>query len=206
MSSTIQEDVTAEMAERILDAEFKNIIKKVAAGKTLTTAERARVQARASNCTDSTAYAKTVVELASLLGVTRRTIHTWQKMDGAPKTQANGSFPVAEWREFVRVRGLKTNQPVITNEEALKARKLLAEVEERELKVGIKKGEFVLLADVRRDWLTQVGRAIALLRAKFENELPPILSGVDAQGIREECAHAIDEVCKVLHNGGGNTP
>lgn len=206
MSSTKQEDVTAEMAERILDAEFRNVVKKVAAGKTLTVAERARVQARASGCTDSTAYAKTVVELANLLGVTRRTISTWQKMDGAPKTLANGSFPVPEWREFVRIRGLKTNQPVTTNDEALKSRKLLAEVEERELKVGIRKGEFILLADVRRDWLTQVGRAIALLRAKFENELPPILSGMDAQDIREECAKAIDEICKVLHTGGGNTP
>lgn len=206
MSSTTQEDVTADMAERILDADFKNIIRKVATGKTLTTAERARVQSRASGCTDSTAYAKTVVELANLLGVTRRTISTWQKMDGAPKTLSNGSFPVPEWREFVRVRGLKTHQPVTTNDEALKSRKLLAEVEERELKVGIKKGEYILLAEVRRDWLTQVGRAIALMRAKFENELPPILSGMDAQGIREECAQAIDEVCNVLHTGGGNTP
>lgn len=205
MTSATQEGVTTDMAERILDADFKNIVKKVAGGKTLTVAERARVQARASGCTDSTAYAKTVVELANLLGVTRRTIGTWQKLDGAPKPLPNGDFPVSEWREFVRVRGLKTNQPTTTNEEALKARKLLAEVEERELKVGIKKGEFVLLAEVRRDWLTQVGKAIALLRAKFENELPPILSGQDAQGIREECARAIDEVCKVLHTGGGNT-
>jgi len=205
MSSAAQEGVTSDMAERILDADFKNIIKKVAGGKTLTVAERARVQARASGCTDSTAYAKTVVELGNLLGVTRRTIATWQKLDGAPKTLPNGDFPVADWREFVRMRGLKTTQPKSTNEDALKARKLLAEVEERELKVGIRKGEFVLLADVRRDWLTQVGKAVALLRAKFENELPPILSGQDAQGIREECARAIDEVCKVLHTGGGNT-
>jgi DNA-binding transcriptional MerR regulator len=206
MSSTAQESVTADMAERILDADFKNIVKKVAGGKTLTVAERARIQARAAGCTDSVAYAKTVVELASLLGVTRRTITTWQKLEGAPKALTNGDFPVSEWREFVRLRGLKTNQPVTTNEEALKARKLLAEVEERELKVGIKKGEFVLLAEVRRSWLTQVGKAIALLRAKFENELPPILSGRDAQGIREECARAIDEVCRGLHTGEGAAP
>ena len=205
MSETT-EGVTSEMAERILDADFKNIVKKVAAGKTLTVAERARVQARAAGCTDTVAYAKTVVELATLLGVTRRTIGSWQKMEGSPKALSNGLFPVAEWREFVRVRGLKTNAPVTTNEEALKARKLLAEVEERELKVGIKKGEFVLLEEVRRSWLTQVGKAVALLRAKFESELPPILSGKDAQGIREECARAIDEVCRSLHTGEGAAP
>lgn len=199
-------EITAEDAERILNSDFANIVRKVAAGKTLTVAERARVQARAAGSTDATAYAKTVVELANLLGVTRRTINSWQKMAGAPKPLSNGLFPVAEWREFVRVRGLKTNQPVTTNEEALKARKLLAEVEERELKVAIRKGEYVLLEDVRRTWLTQVGKAVALLRAKFESELPPILSGKDALGIRGECTRAIDEVCRMLHGGEGAAP
>jgi hypothetical protein len=128
--SEAAEGVTTEMAGRILDADFKNIVK-----------------------------------------------NFWQKMEGAPKTPSNGSFPMAEWREFVRGRGLKTNSPVTTNEEPLKARKLLAEVEERELNVAIKKGEFVLMEEVRRSWRMQVGNAVALLRAKFESELPPILSG-----------------------------
>ncbi len=198
------QEIDPAVFEKVLDLDFGNILKKVKSGKTLTVAERARVQARAAGCTDSTAYAKTVVELSNLLGVTRRTISSWQKIEGSPKPLANGSFPVAEWREFVRVRGLKTNLPVTTNEEALKARKLLAEVEERELKVAIKKGEFVLLEEVRRSWLTQVGKAIALLRAKFESELPPILSGKDAQGIREECARAIDDVCRTLHAQEGS--
>ena len=200
-------EITPEDAERILNTDFANIVKKVAAGKTLTVAERARVQARAAGSTDNTAYAKTVVELANLLGVTRRTINSWQKLEGAPRAASNGQYPVAEWREFVRVRGLKSNAPIaVGNEEALKARKLLAEVEEREIKVAIKKGEYVLIEEVRRSWFTQVGKAIALMRAKFENELPPILSGKDAQGIREECARAIDEVCKGLHAGDGSAP
>ena len=46
-----------------------------------------------------------------------------------------------------------------------------------------------------------VGQATALLRRKFENELPPILSGLDATGIQEECRKAIDEVLSVLHAG-----
>ena len=206
MSSNDKEAPKPTPEERILDADFRNLVKKVAAGKPLSVAERAHIQARAAGCTDSVVFAKNSTDLASLLGVTRRTLNTWKKMEGAPRATSNGSFLVAEWREFVRARGLKTNQPVITSEDALKARKLLAEVEEREIKVGIRKGAFVLLADVRQEWLTQVGKAVALLRAKFENELPPILSGKDAQGIREECARAIDEVCNVLHTQTPNTP
>ena len=68
--------------------------------------------------------------------------------------------------------------------------------------MAVKKGEYIATETVRQQWLSYVGKAIALLRSKFENELPPILSGLDAQGIREESAKAIDEVCRILHEGG----
>jgi hypothetical protein len=38
-----------------------------------------------------------------------------------------------------------------------------------------------------------------LLRQKFEQELPPILSGLDAVGIQDESRKAIDEVLAILH-------
>ncbi len=194
-----QPEISAELASRILDADFQNIVKKVAAGKPLTVAERARVEARAAGSTDTTAYANTLVELASLLGITRRTLSSWQKMDGAPSAQSNGKWSVADWREFVRVRGLKGTKPVTHNEEALKARKLLAEVEEREIKVAIKKGDYIRVEDVRAEWIGLVAQATAILRAKFESELPPVLSGLDATGIQAECRKAIDEVLRALH-------
>ena len=194
-------DIEPEVAEKVLDLDFSNILRKVQAGKTLTVAERARVQARAAGSTDSTAYAKTVVELAALLGVTRRTITAWRKLPGAPATTAAGAHPVAEWREFVRVRGLKGGHPATGNEEALKARKLLAEVEERELKVAIKKGDFVLVTEVRETWTRLVGRARALLETRLLNEMPPVLSGKDAHGIRHELESALSEAFALLHQG-----
>lgn len=192
-------DLDPALAERILDADFQNIVKKVAAGKPLTVAERARVEARAAGSTDSTAYAKNLVELSSLLGITRRTLNGWQKIEGAPKPLSNGMWSVADWREFVRIRGLKGTKPAAHNEEALKARKLLAEVEEREIKVAIKKGDYIRVEDVRSQWIGLVAQATAILRAKFESELPPVLSGLDATGIQAECRKAIDEVLRSLH-------
>lgn len=192
-------DLPADLAEKILDADFQNIVKKVAAGKPLTVAERARVESRAAGSTDNTSYAKNLVELAAILGVTRRTLNNWQKIDGAPKALSNGMWPVADWREFIRLRGLKAGKVPIHNEEALKARKLLAEVEERELRIQIKKGEYVRLDQVRSEWIGLAAQATAILRSKFENELPPILSGLDATGIQAECRKAIDEVLRVLH-------
>jgi len=194
-----QPEISPEQAAQVLNADFGNLIKKVAGGKPLTVAERARIESRAAGSQDSMAYAKTAVELASLLGVTRRTITAWQKLDGSPKPLSNGMWPVADWREFVRVRGLKGTKPAPGNEEALKARKLLAEVEERELRIAIKKGEFVRIDQVRTEWIGLVAQATAILRAKFENELPAILSGLDATGIQAECRKAIDEVLRALH-------
>lgn len=193
--------IDPEVAGKILDADFQNIVKKVAAGKPLTVAERARIESRAAGSVETLAYAKTLVELASVLGVTRRTLSTWQKMDGAPKSLSNGLWPVADWREFVRLNGLKAGKAPVGNEEALKARKLLAEVEERELRIAVKKGEYVALTKVREEWIGVVAQATSILRAKFENELPPVLSGLDATGIQKECRRAIDEVLQVLHEG-----
>lgn len=183
------EAITPEVADKILDADFANIVKKVKSGKPLSTAERARVQAQAAGSTEELAVAKTVVELAAALGVTRRTLANWRKMPGAPEAAANGLKGGADRS------GAQT--------EALKARKLLAEVEERELRVAVRKGEYLRTEDVRRSWHTLVGKAISLMRAKFENELPPVLSGLDAQGIREENCKAIDEICRLLHDGEG---
>ena len=142
-------ELSPEVAGKILDADFQNVVKKVAAGKPLTVAERTRIEARAAGSEETLAYAKTLVELAAVLGVTRRTLTTWQKMDGSPKPLSNGLWPVADWREFVRMRGLKAGKTPVGNEEALKARKLLAEVEERELRIAVKKGEYVPLTKVR---------------------------------------------------------
>ena len=192
-------ELTPEVAGKILDADFQNIVRKVAAGKPLTVAERARIESRAAGSVETLAYAKTLVELAAVLGVTRRTLSTWQKMDGAPKPLSNGLWPVADWREFVRLRGLKAGRTPAGNEEALKARKLLAEVEERELRIAVKKGEYVPLTKVREEWIGLVAQATSVLRAKFESELPPVLSGLDATGIQAECRKAIDEVLRCLH-------
>ncbi len=196
-----RQTLAPDIAEKILDADFQNIVKKVAAGKPLTVAERTRIESRAAGSAETLAYTKTLVELAAVLGVSRRTLSTWQKIDGAPKALSNGLWPVADWREFVRMRGLNAGRVPVGNEEALKARKLLAEVEERELRIAVKKGEYVPLTKVREEWIGLVAQASSILRAKFENELPPVLSGLDATGIQRECRRAIDEVLRCLHEG-----
>jgi len=190
-----QQEITADLASRILDADFQNVVRKVAAGKPLTVAERARVESRAAGSTDTTTYAKTLVELASLLGVTRRTLNGWQKMDGAPKALSNGMWAVADWREFVRVRGLK-GAIMPHNDEALKARKLLAEVEDRELKVSLRKGLYLLKADVEAQWNRRFAILKTLLYSKFTLELPPLCAGKDAVDLQQLFEESLDNTLR----------
>ena len=200
MESVLPPDV----ARKLLHKDLANLVKRVHEGKKLTRAERTMLQnlAGASAGHSGPTHARNYVELAELLGVTRQALGGWRRRKDAPKAAANGLHDVGAWREFMARHHLKGSDAPATDEEAsLKARKLLAEVEERELRLAVKKELFVPLDLVKQEWTTRIGRAVALLRNKFEAELPPILSGLDAVGIQEECRRGIDEVMAILHAG-----
>jgi hypothetical protein len=54
--------------------------------------------------------------------------------------------------------------------------------EEPKLRPAVKKGKYVSIEEMLHIWTRLIGRAKELLRNKFENELPPILSGLSAPG------------------------
>lgn len=197
------ESGSPDIAKRLLTRDFTNLVARVQKGGKLTRAERAMLQAMATGTGAAPATAASYVELAAILGATRQSINTWKKRKDAPKPAANGLHDVAAWREFMRRNDLKGGEPATQDaadiESSLKARKLLAEVEERELRLGIRRGDYVAVEEVRQTWTEFVAQATAMLRKKFEQELPPILSGLDATGIQEESRRAIDEVLTILH-------
>jgi phage terminase Nu1 subunit (DNA packaging protein) len=195
-------DLSPDLARKLLTRDFANLAQRVQRGGNLSRTERAMLQGMAASSGPAQAtVAENYVELAGILGVTRRTIQNWRKRPTAPKSAANGFHDVAAWREFMTRHDLKGDAPAADEETALRARKLLAEVEERELRLAVKKGDYVSIEEVRQTWTRLVGRAKELLRNKFENDLPPILSGLDATAIQEESRRAIDEVLSVLHSG-----
>jgi DNA-binding CsgD family transcriptional regulator len=197
------EAVSPDIAKKLLSRDFANLVGRVQKGGKLTRAERAMLQTLATGSGAAPATAASYVELAAILGVTRQSINTWKKRKDAPKPAANGLHDVAAWREFMRRHDLKGGVVDSTGdiESSLKARKLLAEVEERELRLGIRRGDYVAVEEVRQTWTELVAQATSMLRKKFEQELPPILSGLDATGIQEEARRAIDEVLTILHQG-----
>ena len=197
------DSVAPDIAKKLLTRDFANLVQRVQRGGKLNRAERSMLQGMAAGAGGTPAVVQNFVELAAALGVTRRTLQSWRKRKDAPQPASNGTHDVAAWREFMRRHDLHGDAPATDEESALRARKLLAEVEDRELKVAIKKQLYVSMEDVRQEWTRVAGRVTSLLRNKFENELPPILSGLDATGIQVECRKAIDEVLTLLNQGHG---
>jgi hypothetical protein len=195
--------VSPDIAKKLLSRDFANLVGRVQKGGKLTRAERAMLQSLATGTGAAPTTAASFVELAAILGITRQSLNTWKKRKDAPKPAANGLHDVGAWREFMRRNDLKggvaLTQDATDIESSLKARKLLAEVEERELRLGIRRGDYVAVEEVRQTWTELVSQATSMLRKKFEQELPPILSGLDATGIQEEARQAIDEVLTILH-------
>ncbi len=196
-----------DLARKLLNKDLANLVQRVHHGGKLSRVERSMLQNLASSSAGGDkvgpAFARNFVDLADILGVTRQSITTWKKRKDAPTPAANGLHDVSTWREFMKRHDLKGAEPGTDFDTALRARKLLAEVEERELKVAVRKGLYVAVEDVRQEWTRVAGRVTSLLRNKFENELPPICSGLDATGIQEENRKAIDEVLTLLSQGHG---
>jgi len=173
------DSIPPDVAKKLLNRDFANLVKRVQAGGKISRTERAMLQSMAAGeGGDGPAFVRNFVELATALKVTRQTINGWKKFEDAPKPASNGFHDVAQWREFMRQRGLKGGEQTPDIQQALKARKLLAEVEERELRLAVKRGELIPVEQVRGEWTHHIGQATALLRRKFENELSPIASAL----------------------------
>jgi hypothetical protein len=109
------------LAEKILEKDYCNLVKKVGSGKTLTAAERALVQAKAAQTlaqsTEQHAapdqlppYVTNKTDLARLLNVSRQAVHNWFNLANHPKADAAGRHDVAAWVRFREENGLKGDE------------------------------------------------------------------------------------------------
>jgi hypothetical protein len=197
------DSIPPDIAKKLLARDLGNLISRVQKGGKLARAERVMLQSMASGTGTAKDTAANLVELAAILGVARQSIHKWKKRKDAPKAAPNGTHDVGAWRDWMNLHGIKSDeasaQDTAELSNSLKARKLLAEVEDREWRLKVRQGDYFEVEEVRQFWTESIARATAMLRKKFEQELPPLLTGLDAAAIQEENRRAIDEVLTMLH-------
>lgn len=103
--------------------------------------------------TSAEQWASSVTHLAGALGVTRQTIHNWQKLDDCPKARSNGKHLVSEWAAFGREVSTAAAMQG-EDKQALEARKLKLQCEKLEFWLAVDRGEYtpndVISEEIRR--------------------------------------------------------
>lgn len=142
-----------------------------------------------------------VKALADALHVSRPTIYAWFKLPGCPEKRVDKCFDGGAWRAFARTIGTKTDAGESLDKTALQEEELRLKNEQRRKKIERDDGLWTRNDQINAELAPLVQEATALLRAKFENELPTRYSpdpAVQAEAKRLNKA-AVDEVCARLN-------
>jgi hypothetical protein len=194
--------LNASQAEKILAADFSNLVKKVKSGRTLTAGERAIVQARlgTSPKPDLPATETNKARLAEHLGTTRQNLNKWKKDKTFPKPDSAGRYNVAACIEWTKRngRGPTANED---EPEALKAQRLLLQNALLQIELDIKKGRYTETAIVTDKIRSMAEQLKATLKALLEEQLPPRLEGLRAAEIKKKMRSTVDQICETLSTG-----
>jgi hypothetical protein len=142
---------------------------------------------------------RTIGELAALVGRTERTLQRHQKKESSPRRLPSGEHDVKAWQKFLadHNRDLLPDSPEVR---ALKNRKLLAEVEDREHRVAELRRQFVRRDAVIERWNFHTQRCSAVLNEMSDRFADEIV-GLDAVEIRKRAEHFVDHFTMRMRSG-----
>jgi hypothetical protein len=181
----------SDLAKQILSLHAFALAKKVAAGKPLTPGELETVRATAEGTTPGPQWAKSKVELAAALGVTRRSIHAWLKIPGNPGARSNGNYSVQEWRDWAMAHGRGHDESPDLAGARLRGELLKnwrADFKNRELR-----GEYLPIKSVK----VQTAQAIQAAKTRSFSGLPRLVSLIK---LARDDASALDVAKKELES------
>ena len=180
-----------EVSQKLLNVDRQNILNRLKAGKTLTETQRARLFDVENR------FAKNQVQLASMLGVDRKTIARWRKEDDFPEPKSDGRWDVVACQQWRRDRSQQAGSAEDQSQAEGQARKVWLQVEKLEHDLEVAKGSYIqtdeAAAEVRR--LVSIARGILL---GIGDKLAPIvisMSSVEAaKRINEEIDYALSQI------------
>ena len=159
--------LAAAQAATLLKGDLRNLAKKVQQGKTLSASERNLLQsALAGETPAADEYAKNAVQLAAILGVDRKTVQRWRKIDGNPGVRPDGRYHVPSWRAWKLARQGDGSEGEELSQSILRARQILLQNQKLEFQLAVLRREYVPASDVDT-WGATLGspRQLSLERA-----------------------------------------
>ncbi len=136
--------LSQSQAVTLLKCDIANVGKKLKAGKPLSKSERDLVQGAAFGVAPSKSeYCDTQDELGRLIGVSRKTIQRWRKIEGCPAPRADGRWHVPDWRQFKLTRNDGEDEEENPVQSVARARQILLQNERLEMRILAEKKELV---------------------------------------------------------------
>ena len=180
-------------------ANVANIIKKLKAGRTLTTAERKAVDDFESQQGGS--WVKDLSALARELGLSRQAIYEARARfpTEAPKKHVDGKRENVEaWREFCATKLIGRDTATKTLAD-LKAELMQREIKLRDMKIARESGKVIDSQIVDDMLMTLAQKLDLLLRLKLEVELGPRVAGKTPAEANLEGRIILDEIREVVN-------
>jgi hypothetical protein len=197
-----------EEARAVLQKHLTNIVRKAAAGKTLSQREQAEIarfaQAESpapNRPTNASEWVSSYAQLGKIVGLHRASFPRIRRDNpDAPKPRDNGDHSVSAWRAW-----LEAHTEIQCRSEASAPSK--SKLEEEKLRQQCRRlkfendraaGLYLLKSDVDGWLMETVEKLKAKLSAKLLNELPPKLEGLRAAEIAAKIEPIIAEIVQLL--------
>ena len=191
--------LTASQAQLIFDKNLLNLAKKVNDGKPLTSAELALLRAAQEGAaTVDPPFVRSIVELATVLKVSRKTVDRWLKKKDHPPTASDGRYNVVAWKEYKRQLGTVEEDPdqeIDANRE--RARNVLLQNERLEFQINVLRKNYVPFETVE-DWGAQLGGAVRTEIVRW-HAIAPTLAGLSIPEIEARLVEQETELLQKLH-------
>lgn len=203
--------LSREDADKILRTNLANILSKLKAGKTLTTAERALIEAQAAGGATDTAFAANFEELADFLKISRRGLLKVRKRfeSSLPKARPDGRHDVAAWSRFFVAHNINgaaidaepdgpEDSLIETSEAEWRKRELREKVAKLQLQNALTRRELIELAEIQ-EVLPPFLMKIRTDMNQLVSDLAADLEGIDDFYEREEIIQArVDQLLGML--------
>jgi len=191
--------LSRKQAEILLKADAASLAEQVKKKRPLSAGQRNYLQSIIDGGKASTVeYVGNVVELAAALGVSRRTVSRWKKIDGCPVTRPDGRYHVQSWREFRRARGLDEDSEVEEIDVGReKARNILLQNERLIVQIAVQKRNWMPTQEVERIG-GELGTAIRKVVSTLHQSAPNLV-GVSVAEAEQRLKEIEDEVLQQLH-------